>query len=297
MTKRTVLFSLLCVVAAACGGNSGGNAAASKQFTYGQPIAATSAQASALQGSLSSMTSLQGAPDASTAAGFTEFSDVSSALIGADTFGLTSAPVLAQHKALTSARKAAFISPTNYGTNFDNPDCVAVTSTSVKLSGCTVTVTETQSGETATAKVTANGTVTLSNAKQTLTWDLTLALNVTVTGTSGSGSGGGRFHAAGDLTVSAPTATAEGTVKGRMTTEVSLSASASGQSASMRVDESLDIDITYQTNPSTCVTGGTVEAKRVFAEWSIPNVSRPTDKGAKVTWQSCGNGSIAFSTN
>jgi hypothetical protein len=295
--KRFAIAAAICLLSACGGKDSSGNAAASKQFTYGQPKPALPAEASALQGSLSSMTSLQNAPDVSTAAGFTEFSDVSSALLGADAFALTSAPVVAQHNALTSARKAALLSPTNYGTSFDNPDCVTVTSTSVKLSGCTVTVTETQSGETATAKVTANGTVTLSNGKQTLTWDLTLALNVTVTGTGGSGSGGGRFHAAGDLTVSVPTATAEGTVKGSMTTEVSLNASASGQSASLRVDESLDIDITYQTIPSTCVTGGTVEAKRVFAEWSMPNVARPTDKGAKITFttDACNTGTIQVS--
>jgi hypothetical protein len=56
-------------------------------------------------------------------------------------------------------------------------------------------------------------------------------------------------------------------------------------------------DVTYD-KANTCVTSGTLEAKRVWvkrpsgeSETSLPS------KGAKVTWQSCDAGSIAFSTN
>jgi hypothetical protein len=243
------------------------------------------------------MTSLQSAPGVSSATSLVLFSGVTDAMVGADAFSVAAPAVAAQRNALARARSAALYSPTNYGTDFDNPECVTVTSTSVSLSGCKLTVTETSSSETATVTVTADGSVTLSNGNQTLTWDLTLAVSVTASGTGGSVSGGGQFHAAGDLTVLAPTATAEGSVKGSMTSEASLHASAGGESISMRVDESLHIDVTYQTSPSTCVTGGTVEAKRVFADWSVPNVSRPSDKGAKITFTSggCNTGTIQIS--
>lgn len=292
--KRTTIASLLCLAAAACGGNGiTGNAAASKKFTYGPPTAATSTQASALQGSLSSMASLQSAPDASSAASFTEFSTVTDALVGSPAFGLAPDGVQVQGRALTTARRAALFSPTDYGTSFDNPACVTATPTSVTLSGCKVTVTETSGSESVTVIVTTDGSVTLGNANQTLTWDLSMVLTIAATGASGSG----RFHGAGKITVQAPTATADGTIQGDMTTEVSMSASGGGQSASLRIDEALDLNVTYRTSPSSCVTGGTVEAKRVFADWSIPNVSRPADKGAEVEWQSCGNATIALSTN
>jgi hypothetical protein len=299
MRKRTAIVSLLCLAISACGGHdSGGNAAASKQFTYGQAITADPTQAGALQTSLSSMTSLQGAPGVSSAASLVEFSGVTDDLVGASDTVLSPLGMGAQRTALARARSAALYSPTNYGTDFDNPGCVTVTSTSVSLSGCKLTVYEASTdGTAATVTVTAGGSVTLSNGNQTLAWDLSLAASVAISGSGGSGSGGAQFHSAGKLTVQAPTATADGTVEGSMTSEASAHASANGQSISMRVDESLDIDVTYHTVPSNCVTGGTVEAKRVFAEWSVPNVSRPTDKGAKITFTTggCNTGTIQIS--
>jgi len=291
MAKRTGIVSLLCLAVAACGGNDG-NAAASRQFTYGTPGAATSVQTAALQSSLSSMALLQSAPDASTAVSFTEFSGVTYDLFGDS--GLSFAAVAATKTALAKAQNAALLSPTDYGTGFDDPACVTVTSTSVQLSGCTITLKDSLGTPIGTVK--ADGSVTLSNSNQTLAWDLKLSVHLTFAG-SGGGSGDGSFHSAGNVTVQAPTDAAPGTVKGSMTSEVSVSASGGGQSESMRVDESLDINVTYENIPTTCVIGGTVEAKRVFADWSIPNMSRPADKGVKVTWTGCGTGEIAFSTN
>lgn len=296
MTKRTVFLSLLWLAAAACGSNDG-NAAAAKKFTYGAAQTATSTETGALQASLSGMTSLQSAPDASAATSFTEFSEVTDALVGSSVYSLAPVDVPAQQKALAKARSAALYSPTNYGADFDNPQCVTATSTSVKLSGCKLTVTESSSSGSGTITVTADGSMTLTNTNQTLNWDLTFSLsgNASASGTSVSFSGG--FRGKGDVTVLAPTATSDGTIKGSMTSETSMSASGNGQSASLRVDESLDLTITYVTSPSTCVTGGTVEAKRVYENWDVPNANRPADKGALVTWTGCGTGTIQFSTN
>ena len=291
MAKRTGIVSLLCLAVAACGGNDG-NAAASRQFTYGTPGAATSLQTGALETSLSSMTSLS-APDVSTAMSFTEFSGVTDDLFGGSAFSF--ATVTAAKTALAKAQNAALLSPTAYGTGFDDPACVTVTSTSVQLSGCKITLKD--SFGTLIATVKADGSVTLSNSNQTLGWDLRVSENFPVTGSGGSASVDASLHSAGNITVQAPTDAAPGTVKGSMTSEASVSASGGGQSESMRLDESLDINVTYENIPTTCVIGGTVEAKRVFADWSIPNMSRPADKGVKVTWTGCGTGEIAFSTN
>jgi hypothetical protein len=55
--------------------------------------------------------------------------------------------------------------------------------------------------------------------------------------------------------------------------------------------------VTYD-KVNACVTGGTLEAKRVWVKRpSGESATSLPSKGAKVTWQSCGTGSIAFSTN
>ncbi len=294
MIRRMVL-ALLCVVAVGCGGGgSSGNSAVSKQFSYGNEIPAGSYQQSAVQGSLSSALSLQSSPDVSGAMSVTEFSGVSGALLGSPSFSLTGATGSAQQKALVKARSAAIFSPTDYGAQFDDPNCVATSPTSVTLSNCTVTVTETSGGETIRAKATTNGSVTLTDANQTLTWDLTISVSVTVS--DGSGSGGGRFHAGGTLTVTPPTATADGAINGKMTTEMSINASGGGESLSIGLDEALILDLTYRTSPSTCVTGGTIEAKRTWPQWSVPGSSpRPADEAALVTFTGCGAATIKLS--
>lgn len=297
MTRRMTL-AVLCAAVAACGGSSGsgGNAAVSREFNYQTTSspAGSSAQ-SAVQSSLTSTLALQGSPSAQNAQGATMFMGTTSALLGSPTEGLSLAGTSGsvQQRALTRAR-SAFLSASDFeDLDFDEA-CVVSTSTSVTLNNCTVNINETDDGTTITGTVTANGSVTLTNANQTLTWDVTVSANVDVSASGGSGSGGGSYHAAGTLTVTAPTDAADGTIEGNMTAELGFHASSGGQSLSIGVHESLALDLTYQSGE--CVTGGTLEAKRVWTDWSVPGEStRPSDKAALVTFTGCNTATVQLS--
>lgn len=298
MTRRMV-FAALCVAAVGCGGGgSGGNAAASREFSYGAPTTADSSQANAAQGSLTSALALQGSPGVENAQGVAQFSNVTSALLGSSVSisALTGTSRPAQERALTRARSALLSGEDFDGLDFDEA-CVVSTPTSVTLNNCTVNIDETEDGTTITGTITANGSVTLSNANQTLTWDVTVSANVSASGSDGSGSGGLNYHAAGTLTVIAPTDSAPGMIDGEMTSELGVHATANGQSFSVGVDEYLALnDLTVQAGP--CVTGGTLEARRVWTSWSVPGESTPPpNRAALVTFgPACGEATIQIGT-
>ncbi|HEX7622908.1 MAG TPA: hypothetical protein VF400_04995, partial [Anaeromyxobacteraceae bacterium] len=75
MMKRTAVAVASCLALAACGGSSGGNAAAGKTFTYGTPVAADSKQSSALAVQVSGALALKSAPDATSAQDVASVSD------------------------------------------------------------------------------------------------------------------------------------------------------------------------------------------------------------------------------
>jgi hypothetical protein len=301
MTRRMTL-AVLCAAATACGGSdSGGNAAVSKEFTYGPASPATSSQASALQGSLTSALALQGSsePSASDAQGVAQFSGVTTALLGSplESISAVGTSSAARATALTKARSALLSDADFAGVNFDGA-CVVATSTSVTLNNCTVDINEMDGSSTVTGRVTANGSATLTNSNQTLTWDVTVSADVDVSGNGVSGSAGLSYHTAGTITVTPPTDAADGTIEGTMAAEMGVRASANGQTLSVGVHEALALNgITYQTTPSACVTGGTLEAKRVWTDWNVPGSSapRPSDRAALVTFTGCDTATVQLS--
>jgi hypothetical protein len=281
MTTRIGMALALGAALAACGGSDHGNAAAGKQFTYDAPRTASGNEASAIDASVTSAQGLASSPDESAAQSFADFSAVTSALLGGDPVGLPTAvsPGADARTALFVARRAGVTATSG---SFQNPGCVTKTLTSVTLAGCKVVVTDTDG---TTITVTADGS--LSAALDTLTWDLTVRV-----GLSGSPQGlvlNGSVHDSGKVTVTSTTAV------GAMRREVNATASASGQSASLGMDESLDFDVTY--DPALhCVTGGTLEAKRVWTQRPQgASTAQLQDRGAKVTWTGCGIATVAFS--
>ncbi len=278
MTKKLGFAATLCAVVAACGNNSGGNAAASRTFTYGSATTASAEQLSALD--VSRVVTQKTSPDASSAVGLVDVSGTTSALLGSSVGYLSGSS--AQQQALaygTSVAKRELITPSSGA--FDNPACVTSTSTSVTLSGCTITINE----NSATAKVNADGNLKVSG--DTLTWDVTIKVSFTETS---SITGSASYHDSGTLTVTSTT------VKGSMLAELDITATANGQTQSFGVDESLNLDVTYDPNCPTGVTGGTLEAKRVFtARPSSYTATNLPDRGAKVTWTGCGTGMFALS--
>jgi hypothetical protein len=283
MTTRLGIAAALCMLTAACGGNSGsgGNAAASKTFTYAAPTQ-SDGTASLVSAQLSGTLGSTSSPTADSAQGVANFSGVTSILLGSS--GAALAPSSPQ-RALVSAKASAARALTSPGSAFDNPSCATVTATSVSMKDCTITITTTDTSGTTTETFHVDGTLSVTDANQTVTWDLTVSFNMSASASSMTL----RAHEDGTLTVTATT------IKGKMLSEMSVSENANGFSASFGVDESLDIDLTYTATPP-CVTGGTLEAKRVWTQRPAGyTTAQLPDKGAKVTWTGCGQGTIAFS--
>jgi hypothetical protein len=285
---RYIAAAALCLILAACGGGDAGNAAVGKIFTYAAPATATSSQLSAAEAQVSGALSLkqsQSSLDVSASESLGDVTSITDELLGSSGADVSFATAPTSRTALTIASGGAgrFLT-TEASFVFENPGCVTQTLASVKLDGCTVTLSD-QSDPTTTGKVTANGFASITSS-ETLKWDLTVGVTFTKTG-SGGGSIAATAHRAGTLTVT------ETEIKGSMLGELSASATIGGASDSLAVSESVELATTYQTNP-TCVTGGTLEAKRV---WTKRPGSGGTyaDKGALVTWTGCGIGTIALS--
>jgi hypothetical protein len=284
MMKRIAVAVASCLALAACGGDSGGNAAAGKTFNYGATAPTNGSQSSALDVQLSGALALKSAPDATSAQDLASVSDITTALLGSSGLVATASP--AQQRLLAIGARAASRQLTSGGAVFENPACVVTTTTSVKMTGCTITVTD----PSMTSKVQVDGSLSFDPAKGTLTWELTVSDATSFTAQGMSGTASVRAHESGTLTVT------DTTIKGQLLAEASASASASSAagSASMGVSEAVTLDVTYQGSPA-CVTGGTLEAKRVWTE-RPSGATGPefADAAAKVTWTACGVGTIAF---
>jgi hypothetical protein len=283
--RNIVFAATLCLALTACGGGSDGNAAIGKTFTYAPAGPASSTQLGAAGSQIASVIALRDGSSSldASSAGLADVSSITDALLGSSGADISFAAAPSSPNALTVARGMRRYLTTDVGFVFENPGCVTRTLASVTLANCTVTLSE-PSDPTISGKVTANGFVSITNS-ETLKWDLTVGVTFAKTG-AGGGSASGSAHRAGTLTM---TSTA---IKGSMLGELSASATAGGASESAAVSESVELDTTYQLNP-TCVTGGTLEAKRVWTK--RPSSGTVHDGAALITWTGCGAGTIAFS--
>jgi len=282
------LIAAACALAlAACGGSDKktGNAAASAHFSYGATAPASGTQTAALVNPVAGSTAFAAAPSADAGLALSDVSLLTEALLGASGYSLGAAgpaPSLRALSATGGSHRALAAG------GFDNPACVQTSATGVTLTGCSATVEDVSGGTTFRVVVTATGSVGYAVASQTLSWDLRVGETVAISGAS-SGSASGSFHLAGSLTVTATT------MVGHMATELSMTASGNGQSMTVGVDESVDVDVTYAAAAScaTRVTGGTLEARRVWtARPQGATAADLPDAAAKVTWTGCGAATI-----
>jgi hypothetical protein len=273
MTTTQRCFGLgVALLLGACGGNgtSQENSAASTTFGYGSPQAAAPAQAGAMGATISSIDAFRGSPGSGSGLGAADAASVTGALLQGGSIGSFSPAELG----VTSAAA------------FDVPACAVVTAGKVTFNGCSVTVSQSSGSTSTNGSVTVSGDVSLSADKQTLTWDLTYGIGLTMSGASPLAMSGA-MHSAGRVVVTATTAV------GAITSEVALTVSASGQMVSAALDESLTFNVTRSDTCASGVTGGTLEAKRVW-------VSRPAgapagqlpDEAAKVEWTGCGAATV-----
>jgi len=273
MTTTQRWFGLgLAVLLAACSssGTPAENAAATTTFVYGAPQVATLDQAGAMAATVSSIDAFRAAPGTGSGLGAADAASVSGALLQGGSIATFS-------PAAVGATSAAA---------FDVPACAVVTSGKVTFNGCRVTVSQ-SSGETATSgSVTVDGEVSLSADRQTLTWDLNYGIGLSMNGSSPI-TMSGTLHSAGRV-VATPT-----TAVGSVASEISLTVAAGGQTVSAALDESLAFDVTRAATCATGVTGGSLEAKRVWLSRpaGVPSSQLP-DEAARVDWSGCGTATV-----
>jgi len=261
-TLRNLSIGLATALLAACGGGSGTNAALSHNFNYGAPMAPTTSEqtaASSAQTSLSTTASFNSSANANTGASVIGFAASLDSLVFGST-GLSMAPVG------TDLRGALIAA--------DFSTCSTVVGGTVTFSNCTQT-----SGS---YTLTLNGTIS-SAAAGMVTWNVTATFSGTVTG----GSINFTLHESGNLDVTSTKVT------GNALADISASGSVNGQSFSIGVSSAVIIDVTYQTTPTSCVTSGTVEVKRVWTQ--KPSGLNVADAGVKITWTGCNMYTVAHS--
>jgi hypothetical protein len=270
-TQRWLGLGLV-ILLGACGGSGAPreNAAAGATFGYGTPQAATPDQAAAMAGTVSSLDAFRAAPGAGSGLGAADAASVTGAVLEGGAIGTFS-------PAAVGATSAAA---------FDVPACATVGSGTVAFRGCRVTVSQSSGGTTTSGSVTVSGDVTLSADGRTVSWDLTYGVALTLSGSSPL-TMSGTLHSAGTVTVTATTAA------GTATSEIALNVSAGGQTASAALDESLAFDLTRSDACASGITGGTLEAKRV---WTLrPTGASPADlpdEAARVAWTGCGTATV-----
>ena len=289
--KNFGIAAALVAIASACGGGSAGNSAATKSFTYGSPTTASSTQSSAVDSSLSTASSQNTALSASEASSFGATSSVTSALLGSASLASRmelNGPIASTHIAEgRNALVAALTSASQTSKGFDDPSCAVVTATSVTMKNCVITTQD----ATGSIKVTASGNVTKTTSNS-LNWDIKLGLTLNSTSAQGAGTLTETLHQGGTLAFTATT------LKGSMLSELTAKVTTNGTSNSVGVDESVNVDVTFTQSPSSCVTGGTVEAKRVWTQRpnNVTSAQLP-DAAAKVSWTACGTATVALATH
>jgi hypothetical protein len=272
MTMNRLLGLCFALLLAACGEEPRANAAAGATFSYGAPQPATAEQAAAMSGPISSIAAFRSTQGSSSGLGASDLAGVTGQLFASGAFAPSGLGTMA-------------------GAGFDVPACAAVASGKVTFTGCKVTVSQSSGGNTITGSVTVDGSVSLSANGQTLGWELTFGIDLALAGAS-SGTISARSHTKGTV------AATDTTASGSMTGEHSLTVSAGGQTVSAALDESLTFDVTHSSSCATGVTGGTLEAKRVWV--TRPGGASPAqlpDEAVKVQWTGCGMATVQVGTH
>ena len=286
---KRILASAACAVLAACGGSGNGNgstsnAALGTTFNYGSPQTASSAETTAVQAQLSTLIGVQGSPTASDAFNVADFSGLSGALLGgeASSFPIAVGAPESLARALVARAGARWdVLPRDTFT-FENPGCASQpNSDSVSLQACVLDLSST--GVSGTATIT--GTLTADPSAGTASWSFSVAMNFSEQGMTASGT----YSFSGQVAVTAST------VKATLLADLNATATGTenGQSvtATIGAAESLVVDLAYESSPTSCVTGGTVEAKFVWT--TLPSGATSTqfpNQAAKVTFTSTGGG-------
>lgn len=290
MTRKTLLGAL-CALAAACGGSSGIDPT---KVTFGYPgaapVAAGSPEAS---GAGAGEVGVQGAhglpgesdPTLATASAQSIVNmpeNVASACMGDATTAL--APGLPSAQARFEKRAAGFAGGDVEAAfaGFDDPSCVTVAPGVITYRGCR----ETTADQGGTSTVTVDGTLTRTvvPGTATATWDVRVGVVASGTGSTMTV----QSHLTGSFTLGAST------LVGSSRNDTTVTMSMQGMSVRAAVTHLGDYDLQFQADPF-CVTGGTLEVRRVWTERPpMADPSEMMDRAVKFTWEGCGIVTVAW---
>ncbi len=271
---RKLILAGFAAFLGACGGGNGNNNNGTpglKTFSYGTPQAPTTAQkatATRAQTQLNSAVSASVNGQVSGAAGLPTLTDSLAGSLHA-LMAIPGDPALTAGEHSPAALFARHSGALNTG-------CYTYTSTSITYSNCTVS----GSG----FSETLNGTLTVSSPS--VTWNLTVTWNYS----SGNITENGTYDWTGQVTVTASTIVGQGRssftghlVNGSTTYDYQYTAG-------------FDANLTYQSTPSFCITGGTLEVRRTLNSASNAGAIPVHDAAAKYTWSGCGSVTVATGT-
>lgn len=297
MLKRFAAVSV-CALMAACGSSDSpkGNAAANTTFTYGSPgtgsdLSTNTAASTAISNQMQNMVATANSPSGTTASQFQSFSSISNSLLGETDYTGYSKIVPGSPSAARDLAFKIISKQKSASSQAIDPSCYTETDTSVTFNNCTdTTVTEEM-----TITYTINGSVSVTGT-YTLAWNFTVGVVGTGAGDAAGVSIHATFATSGNITLTELTATT-GTIVGSEIASLDITVTAQAETVRIAVDESLDIDVQYDSEAcESFIVGGTLEAKRVWTAVPQGMENELKDYAVKVTWTACGEGEILIGT-
>jgi hypothetical protein len=272
--RRAVVLTVVSLLTACGGGssnnNNNNNTPTLRNFSYGAPAAPTTAQ----QGT------------ATTAQ--TQLKGVVTATNGGQVVNASSAPTLTD--TLAASLPASLIAAPNPAEAQANPAgpvaalrrSSALSGNCISVSGSTITYNSCSLSETGYT-ITLNGS--LSSTSSSVTWNLTETYTYSLSG----------YNLNGNATWAGNIAATSSTITGQGRSTYHYTGNYQNINIAYDYVAAIDINLTYQTSPSFCINGGTLEIRRVVATTS-GNATPVHDAALKFTWTGCGTYTVEKGT-
>ena len=276
--RTLVLTGLVAVLA--CGGSNGGNnnnnnntgngTPGLKTFSYGTPQAPTAAQ----QGTATSAhTQLNNAVKAGANGQVASAASLPS-MTDSLASSLPNLIALPDTPAMTAAEVSSSVLGHRSGALSTN--CYTFTSSSITYSNCTIS----GSGYSETL----NGNLTASAGN--VSWNLTVTYSYSAQNVTSNGT----YTWSGQLAITSSTIVGQGR-------SVFSGHVASGTTTyDYQYTAGFDANLTYESSPSYCITGGTLQIRRTLNATTNATAVPVHDAGALYTWTGCGAVTVATGT-
>ena len=276
--RTLVLTGLVAVLA--CGGSNGGNnnnnnntgngTPGLKTFSYGSPQAPTAAQQSTATSAQTQLNNAVKAGANGQVANAASLPSMTDSLAGS----LPNLIALPDTPAMTAAEVSSSVLGHRSGAL--NQGCYTFTSSSITYSNCTIS----GSGYSETL----NGNLTASAGN--VTWNLTVTYSYSAQNVTSNGT----YSWTGQLAVTSST------IVGQGRSAFSGHISSGSTTYDYQYTAGFDANLTYETSPSYCITGGTLEIRRTLNATTNASAVPVHDAGAKYTWNGCGAVTVATGT-